>query len=693
MNALTGLVAAVALAAAPAARAAAQDSFPARPPAPGPLSPLTFPAFGDTTLANGVNLVVIENREQPTVSMSLTFRGGASFDPAGKEGLAELVAELVTKGTPTRGAEQIAATIEGAGGQLSASSDADFLTISSNVLSDKLDLAVQLLADVTRNATFPVDELELARTRYLSNLQAQLAQPDVIAARAFAKEIYGTHPYGRRPTEASYKAITREDVRQFARTRLQPAGALFVIAGDVSLAQVRALFAKHFARWTGTAAVATPFPALPVKRTPDILLVHRPGSVQSNIIVGNPTMTPRDTNYYAARLAAHVLGGGTDSRLFLILREQKGWTYGAFAGLRRLRGMGYWEGTAEVRTAVTDSALKELLAQIHRIRTEVMPDSELTNAKGFLVGSFPRQIETPEQIASQVASVKRLGLPASYLETYRERLSAISPRRAQAAAANYFRRAGLTVVVVGDAQQVYDRLKAIAPVRLVAVEGAPLAIEDLSAPTGPVALDRTQLVTRSDSFRVVVQGNPMGIQVGTLHADSGVQVEATNIGGFLKQDTRVVFDTTDWSVKEVHQTGSVQGQQLQTDLVYAGGRVKGTAMTPQPTGPKTITVDTTVVAGTIDENALSVLLPALPLEAGKTLALNVFVSSQAAVIPASLKVSGPESVTVPAGTFDALRVDVTGLPQGIAMWVSIAAPRRVVKIAPVGTPVVIELVK
>jgi hypothetical protein len=272
-------------------------------------------------------------------------------------------------------------------------------------------------------------------------------------------------------------------------------------------------------------------------------------------------------------------------------------------------------------------------------------------------------------------------------------LSAISPRRAQAAAANYFRRAGLTVVVVGDAQQVYDRLKAIAPVRLVAVEGAPLAIEDLSAPTGPVALDRTQLVTRSDSFRVVVQGNPMGIQVGTLHADSGVQVEATNIGGFLKQDTRVVFDTTDWSVKEVHQTGSVQGQQLQTDLVYAGGRVKGTAMTPQPTGPKTITVDTTVVAGTIDENALSVLLPALPLEAGKTLALNVFVSSQAAVIPASLKVSGPESVTVPAGTFDALRVDVTGLPQGIAMWVSIAAPRRVVKIAPVGTPVVIELVK
>src|SRR6185503_7219657 len=191
--------------------------------------------------------------------------------------------------------------IEGAGGQLSAFSDADFLTITSNVLTDKLDLAVQLLADVARNATFPETEVELARTRYLSNFQALMAQPDALAERAFAREIYGTHPYGRRTTEASYKAITRADVQAFARARLQPSGALLVIAGDVSLAQARALLTKHFPRWTGTPAVATQFPALPVKRSPDILLVHRSGSVQSNITIGNPTMSPRDTNYYATR--------------------------------------------------------------------------------------------------------------------------------------------------------------------------------------------------------------------------------------------------------------------------------------------------------------------------------------------------------------------------------------------------------
>lgn len=671
---------------------AAQDSFPTRPPAPGPLSPLAFPAFGDTTLANGLNIVVIENREQPTVSLSLSFRGGSSLDPAGKEGLAEIVAELLTKGTRTRSADQLSATIEGAGGMLSASSDADFITINSNVLSDKLDLAMQLLADVTRNATFPTEELELARTRYLSSLAAQLAQPEVIAERAFAKEIYGTHPYGRRPSEASYKALTQADVRAFATARLQPAGALLVVAGDVSPEQARALVAKHFPRWTGRAAAVAPFPALPVKRAPDILLVHRPGSVQSNILLGNPTMMPRDTNYYAARLAAHVLGGGTDSRLFLILREQKGWTYGAYAALRRKRGMGHWEASAEVRTEVTDSALNELLRQVHRVRTEVMPDSELTNAKGFLVGSFPLQIETPEQIAGQVATVKRLGLPVDYLETYRERLSAVTPRRAQGAAANFFRRAGLTIVVVGDGEKIHDKLKAIAPVRIVDAEGKALAADDLSPKASPLAVDPAQLVSRSDSFRVLVQGNPFGTQVSTLVADSGLYREETNIGGFVQQSTRVLFNP-DWTVREVHQAGTIQGTALKTDLVYADGRVKGTAMAPQPNAPpKSLTIDTTVVAGTIDDNALTVLTPALPLEAGKTFNVHMFVSGQGTAVPVTIKVNAPESVTVPAGTFEAYRIDVTG-SQPLTFWVTTAAPRRLVKLAPTGSPLVLELVK
>ena len=676
--------------------AVAQDSFPKQAPAPAPLSPLTFPAFGDFALANGVNLVVIENHEQPTVSLSLTFRAGGSLDPAGKEGLAELVAELLTKGTPTRTAERIAATIEGVGGTLTASSDADFLTISTSVLSDHFDLAFGLVADVARRATFPESELELARTRYLSNLAAELAEPDEIAERFFAKEIYGTHPYGRRPTEASYKAITRDDVKAFAAARLKPAGALLVIAGDVTVEQGRALATKHFTGWTGSAPPVAAFPAVPVKRAPDILLVHRPGSVQSNIIAGNTTIGPRDTNYYAARLATHVLGGGTDSRLFLILREQKGWTYGAYAEIRRLRGIGYWNATAEVRTAVTDSALKEVLAQINRMRTQVMPDSELTNAKGFLVGSFPLQIETPTQIASQVANAKRLGLSPEYLQTYRERLGAVTSKRVQGAAANTFRRAGLTVVVVGDGQAVYDKLKAIAAVRIVNVDGNPLTPEDLSPKAAALTLDRSQLVTRADSFQIVFQGNAVGTQVNRLHVstDSTVYRESADIGGMMQQDTRVIVDPSDWSAREVHQTGTTQGQKTETHLTYGGGRVKGTAQTAQPSGtPKTTAIDTTLTAGTFDDNLLSVVLPALALEPGKTLTASVFSGGQAVTLTLSLKVGAPESVTVPAGTFEAFKVDVTGGQAAQTLWVTTAAPRRVVKVTIVGQPVSWELVK
>ena len=381
------------------------QAFPTTPPRPTALTPVRFPPFKEAALANGLQLVVIEHHEQPVVSVTLSFRAGGIYDPAGKEGLSGLVAELLSKGTDGRGAEQIAATIEGVGGSLSASAGDDFLTISADALSDQAGLVLDLLGDVTLHATFPESELELARTRALSALALQLSQPGAVAQRVFASEIYGRNPYGRSATRESYRAVTRDDVTQFARQRLRPAGALLVVAGDVTDAQVRELVAKAFAGWRGA---PPPSPALPAPATrvaTDIVLVHRPGSAQANLVLGNTTIPPTDPIYYPGRVATQVLGGGADSRLFLILREQKSWTYGAFASLHRYRGLGYWQATAEVRTDVADSALRELLHQIDRIRTETIPDSELTATKGFLVGSFPLTIETPSQIATQVASV------------------------------------------------------------------------------------------------------------------------------------------------------------------------------------------------------------------------------------------------------------------------------------------------
>jgi len=250
----------------PAIRLSAQG-FPTRPPKPARLAPVRFPPFTETRLPNGLDLIVIEHHEQPVLSVSLSFRAGDAYDPAGKNGLAELVAELLSKGTGARTAEQIAATIEGVGGSLSASSNQDFLTVSVDALSDDAQLAFDLLGDVTLHSTFSESELELARTRALSALALQLSEPGSLADRFFAQELYGRHPYARRPTAESYKAVTRDDVVKFAAQRLRPAGSLVVVAGDVTAAQVQDLIAKTFGSWRGAAPAALPPVAVPSNRT------------------------------------------------------------------------------------------------------------------------------------------------------------------------------------------------------------------------------------------------------------------------------------------------------------------------------------------------------------------------------------------------------------------------------------------
>ena len=673
---------------------AAQEPFPTRPPAPTRLRPVRFPPFQEVALPNGMTLLLVENHEEPTLSLSLSFRAGSAYDPAGKEGVAALVAELLTKGTPARDADQIASTIEGVGGSIGASVGEDFLTVTADVLSDHADLAFSLLGDVTRRPTFPDKELELARTRFLSALAVELSQAENVAARTFTKEIFGLNPYGRNTSAEAYKAITHDDVVAFANRRLRPGGALLVVAGDITLAHARELANQAFGGWHGAAPAAPVFATAPAKHGTDILLVNRPGSVQSNIVIGNTTFLPTDTGYYAARIANHVLGGGSDSRLFTILREQKSWTYGSYAALRRNRGLGYWEATFEGRTEVSDSALVELLHQIDRIRTETIPDSELTAAKGYLVGSFPLTIETPRQIAQAVTTARLLGLPSDYLQRYRERLAAVSARRARAAAQRVIHRDALTIVVVGDAKTLYDKLKAIAPVRLVDVEGKAMNPAELNPKGEAIAFDRGQIVARSDSFQALVQGNALGGQTSkvVVTSDSIVYTESTVIGSFVQQQSTVVLNS-DLSMRRTDQTSAVQGQHTEIHLAYGGGRVKGTSQTPQPGGPKTITVDTTVAAGAIDDNALAVLLPALPLEQGKTINLNVFSSGEGVTKVVSVKVTAVENVAVPAGTFPAFRLELSGMQLPLVMHVSQQAPRRVVRVAPTGAPLVFELVK
>jgi hypothetical protein len=325
-----------------------------------------------------------------------------------------------------------------------------------------------------------------------------------------------------------------------------------------------------------------------------------------------------------------------------------------------------------------------------------MPDSELSAAKGFLVGSFPLTIETPRQVAQVVTTAKLLGLGTDYLQRYRARLNNVTPARARAAAQRTYKRSALTIVVVGDAKALYEKLKKIAPVRLVDIEGKALDPADLDPKGAAVALDRSQIVAHRDSMQALIQGTVAGNQVSSidLAGDSVVYTESMAIPMAGLQQRSVVVLNADLTMRRAEQTGTVQGQKTTTQLDYTAARVKGSAMAPQPSGtPKTIPVDTTLAPGTIDDNALSLLLPALPLAEGKTFNLNVFSSGEGTTKVVTVKVGGIEQVQVPAGTFPAFKLDVSGMQLPLVMHVSQQAPRRLIRIAPTGAPVVFELVK
>jgi predicted Zn-dependent peptidase len=677
---------------------AAQAQYPTTPPPAGPIRPTQLPPIRETTLPNGVQLLVVESHKLPVLSVNLAFRAGDFSNPAGKEGLAGMTASLLTKGGGTRTAEQVSEAIEGVGGTIGAGTGPDVLSVNVNGLSTDKELIFGLLGDAVARPTFDPKEVDLARTQLLSVLRLQNSNPAAIGARIFNRALYGSLPYGKSSTPASVQSITRDDILGFYRDRIRPRGALLVVAGDIDLATATRLANAAFKGWTGSpvAAPALGTPVAPAKT--EIILVDRPSSVQANILVGYPAFAAADPREYALTVADRVLGGGAHARLFTILREQKSWTYGAYSSISDTRGIGDFTAAVQARNDVADSALVELLTQMNRIRSEPISAREFADAKNAITGSYPLDLETARQLASAIASARLNGLPANYVTTYRNRIAAVTPAAVQAALKSVVRPNGALVVVVGDAGLLRDRLAKIAPVRVVNPDGTPVVASATPAAGAAVAsappIDASKLVTGSDSSTVLLQGNPFGSSVKQLQhsADSITVTERVVLGPVMNQMTSITIGPKG-EVRSVRQTGSVQGTPTKIDATYANGRVKGSATTVGQSGVKNVTFDTTVVAGTVDENALSALVPALPWSKTASFSIPIFSPGEGVAKTFTMKVTGTQSVTVPAGTFDTFVVEMSGGQIPVMLYVTTAQPYRVVKTAPVGPPLEIVLVK
>ena len=433
-----------------------------RPPRPLPAREVKFPPYQLRTLSNGLQVIAVSHHEQPVVSLRLLVRAGGSQDPAAKPGVAALTAALLDQGTTSKDAEQIASTIDFIGGAIGAGAGSDLTFIQSIVMKDSLGLALDLVSDIARNPKFAPEEIERQRQQMLSGLKVSYEDPDYIAGVVFDRLVYGFHPYGRpnTGTPESISSITREDLLAFHKAWFGSNNAILAIVGDVSADEAFAGAERAFGAW-GRAEQATPKVADPPPPTRRVVLIDRPGAVQTEIRVGNVALPRKHPDYLALDLAMKILGGEGGNRLHRVLRSERGLTYGASADINALKDAGDLVADTDTRSDTTGEALRLVVEEFWRLQRQRVTQRELADAQAYLTGSFPLTIETPSAIALQVLNAVFYGLDLDELETFRERVNAVTPDDIQRVSREYLRPDRLSIVLVGDASVVAKQLAGV----------------------------------------------------------------------------------------------------------------------------------------------------------------------------------------------------------------------------------------
>lgn len=437
-----------------------QEHFRSQAPPPLQPRPILIPAPRETTLANGLKLVVVEESRLPLVSYRLAFPVGGAFDPPELPGLTDLLAGLMPEGTQSKSSKEIAEEVARIGASLSAGANSDYTIVAASALAQFNDRIMDLLAEVALEPSFPENEVELAKQNTKESLRQQRAQPSFLASEMVSRVMFGDHPYSVvAPTPESIDRSSRDEFVKFHRAKLVPNNAVFIVVGDVSYDEILNRVESLFSTWQRGEDVVANFPAPPVRTRRNAYLIDRPGSAQSNIIIANSAITRTSPDYFPLLLMHTVLGANASSRLFMNLREDKGYTYGAYTTLDSRRTAGTFRAMAEVRTPVTGDSLKEFFYELGRIRNERVSEKEIADAKSYLTGVFPIRLETQEGLTDQLVQIKMLNLPNDYLEHYRENVQAVTGDEILRVAKKYVKPDEAALIVVGDASFVLEQMK------------------------------------------------------------------------------------------------------------------------------------------------------------------------------------------------------------------------------------------
>ena len=424
-----------------------------------------FPKPVESKLANGMDLMVLEDHRSPTIQVEIAVPGSSLNDPADLSGLSSAAMSVARLGTRTRNSQQIAEALAEFGASVGIGGGEHFMFVRFTTLTENLDGVMDLASDIMFNATFPQDELNKWKNQQLSALLQVRSQPGFLAQERFSAILYpGDNRSIIAPSPESIRKITREMLLDYYNKNLRPDGGRVAVVGDTSTAQIAAKFNKMFADWKGSGSKPPDLPMRGLIGETKIYLIHRPNSVQTTFDIGNHAIDRMSPDYIAVQVLNRVLGSGPASRLFRNIREEKGYTYGISSGFSSSHYLNHFITATSVSTEVTGPALEEIIKEFRDIRDRLVPAEELENAKRALMASFALSTESAATALRNATTIKEYGLPADYWDTYPEKIAKVTAQDVQNVARKYIPVDNLQIVAVGDATKIRDVLAKFGPI-------------------------------------------------------------------------------------------------------------------------------------------------------------------------------------------------------------------------------------
>ncbi len=452
---------ALGLAFALAAPAVAQRQTP---PEPGTPRPFSVPETRQFSLPNGLQVTLVPYGAIPKVTVRLITWAGNVNEGADQVWLADLMADLMQEGTTTRSAQEIATEAARMGGSVSVGVGANTTVIGGDVLSEFAPEMVALVADLAQHPSFPASELPRLQANRVRQLSIARSQPQPLAQERFRQVLYPDHPYGRLyPTQEMIQGYTVEQIREFYDQNFGAQRSHLYVAGRFDAPAVEAAIRSAFGAWQRGPEPRITVPSPRSARA--VHLIDRPGAVQSTIFMGLPIIDPSHPDWIALQVTNTLLGGYFSSRITANIREEKGYTYSPYSMVSPRYRDAFWAQVADVTTNVTGPSLREIFFEIDRLQNEPPPLEELRAVQNYLAGTFVLQNSSRGGIISQLSFLDLHGLPEDYLETYVQRIHALTPQDVQRIARTYLQDERMTIVVVGDRSVIEEQVRPYGDIR------------------------------------------------------------------------------------------------------------------------------------------------------------------------------------------------------------------------------------